>query len=636
MTRARFKCFNWLTCFLAGAIFSGSLFGQVASQIIDFWDDTKVQDIYLTVNSSDWDLLRKNYQSNTYYQANLSWNGINATVGIRSRGSGSRSPIKPNLDVNITKYVKTQTFLNLGFFVLKANNQDPSTIHERIAFRLFTRMGLPAPREVAARVFINNSYFGYYNLVEHVDENFLQRNFGESGGYLYEWNAAAIYNFEDLGPDPKSYAAFLDLKTSQSDPDLPWFAGLVSAINNTPDANFVPAVSEYLNPRLYLTHVAIEAVINERDGIVNGVFGMNNFFLYRFQSSKLAQLIVWDKDLSFASLSRDVFDGTSVNVLTRRLLAIPEYRDVYLDAVSKAASLLGAADGWADQKTTREYNQVYAIATNDPNKQCLTDTTLAPCGTAEFLSGIDSLHTFFAGRAPSIANTLTELGYHTPPTSPVIVGANLLGWDGTPQFVAGSLADVAVSNLGGGMLAPLTSTLPRTTGGSFVSVNGVRAPLVGTSNGHVTIQLPWDMESTTASIVGINNGQPGNTWELPVVGLSPVIFAVGHKNGDAVSAAEPLHGGEVVAVFATGLGSTGQYFDPGTPGPLTSRVNLASAVSASFGNQPATVVFAGLAPGLVGVYQLDIMVPSGLPPGNQQLLLTFGAQITTTITCPYL
>lgn len=615
---------------LACALLPGNLLGQVAPQVIDFWDDTKVQDIYLTVTSSDWDLLRRNYQANTYYQANLSWNGVTATVGIRSRGSGSRSPIKPNLDVNITKYIKNQTFLNLGFFVLKANNQDPSTIHERIAFRLFTRMGLPAPREVPERLFINGTYFGYYNLVEHIDENFLQRNFGESGGYLYEWNAAAIYNFEDLGPDPKAYAAFLDLKTSQSDPDLEWFAGLVSAINNSSDAALIPAVSEYLSPQLYLTHVAIEAVINERDGIVNGVFGMNNFFLYHFQNGKLGQLIVWDKDLSFASLSRDIFDGTSINVLTRRLLAIPEYRKVYLDAVSKATSLLGAADGWGDQKTTREYNQVYAIATKDPNKQCLEDSVLTPCGTLEFQNGIGALHDFFAGRAPSLSDTLTTLGYQTPPASPAVTAANLFGSGGTPQLVAGSLADIAITNLGAGTIADSASALPRTAGYSFISVNGVRTPLAAASNGHVTIQLPWDMESTTASIVGINNGQPGNTLELPVVSLSPVILAMGHTNGHPVSASEPATGGEIVAVFATGLGSTGQYFDPGVRAPLTSRVSVVSPVAASFGTEPATVVFAGLAPGLVGLYQIDVIVPPGVPTGSQQLRLTIGNQITAT------
>jgi CotH kinase protein len=73
-------------------------------------------------------------------------------VGIRGRGS--RSPDKPNLDVNMDKFVKKQRFTGLGFFVLKANNQDSSLMHEALAFELFRKMGLPGPREAPARLYV--------------------------------------------------------------------------------------------------------------------------------------------------------------------------------------------------------------------------------------------------------------------------------------------------------------------------------------------------------------------------------------------------------------------------------------------------------------------------------------------------
>src|SRR5881394_1357394 len=106
----------------------------------DFFDDTVIHDIRLDVDPADWAALKQNYMDNTYYQADVSSGTLSAgTVGIRSRGRGSRSPDKPNLDVNIDKYVKKQTFAGLGFFILKANNQDASLMHEPIAFKLYRK-----------------------------------------------------------------------------------------------------------------------------------------------------------------------------------------------------------------------------------------------------------------------------------------------------------------------------------------------------------------------------------------------------------------------------------------------------------------------------------------------------------------
>ena len=220
-------------------------------------------------------------------------------VGIRSHGNGSRNPIKPNLDVNFGEYVANQAFLSINFFILVANNQDASTIHERVAYKLLQKMGIPTPRETSARLYINGQYFGFYNIVEHEDANFLQRNFGETGGYLSEWKAADFYTWGYLGSDPSVYAPFLDLKTNQAAANLPWFANLVAAINQTSSADFPSAISQYLNPQLYLTMAATESVVSEYDGLVGSIDGIDNFDIYQFQNSNLSEFIPWDQVLSF-------------------------------------------------------------------------------------------------------------------------------------------------------------------------------------------------------------------------------------------------------------------------------------------------------------------------------------------------
>src|ERR1700689_1593184 len=76
-----------------------------------FFDDTVVQQINLPGGASDWTSLLLNYEADTYYGASFTWNGILEEVGIRQHGGGSRSGIKPNLDINFAYYSKKQTFL---------------------------------------------------------------------------------------------------------------------------------------------------------------------------------------------------------------------------------------------------------------------------------------------------------------------------------------------------------------------------------------------------------------------------------------------------------------------------------------------------------------------------------------------
>jgi uncharacterized protein (TIGR03437 family) len=115
-------------------------------------------------------------------------------------------------------------------------------------------------------------------------------------------------------------------------------------------------------------------------------------------------------------------------------------------------------------------------------------------------------------------------------------------------------------------------------------------------------------------------------------------------NGDPnlVPGAKPESRGNVIVVFATGQG--GQFINPATQQPLT----LASGVGApsnqlfatamtptiTIGGVPATVFFSGLAPGFVGLWQLNIVVPPNAPTGNAvPLVVTLNGQtgLTTTI-----
>ena len=130
--------------FLLALLCAAAFAATAQEQANPFLDDTQIHRIDLTVGSGDWSSLLQNYTADTYYSATFAWNGILEEVGIRQHGDASRSPIKPNLDINFGYFSGKQTFLGLPFILLKANNEDPTNLHEWISMKLFRMMGFPA------------------------------------------------------------------------------------------------------------------------------------------------------------------------------------------------------------------------------------------------------------------------------------------------------------------------------------------------------------------------------------------------------------------------------------------------------------------------------------------------------------
>lgn len=636
----RFKCvISHGQCgllLIAAALLSARIAGAQA-QALPFFDDSTVQTINLTMDPSFWALLQQYYELDTYYPATFTWNGITESVEVRVHGGASRSPTKPNLDLNFAKDDSSQTFLGLPFVMIKANNEDPSNLREWLSMKMFRMMGLPAPREAPAQVFLNGQILGFYMIVEHEDETFLQRYFGENGGYLYEWEQNGSYEFNNLGTDPTLYAALLELKTDQVAPDLQNFANLVQIINQASspsftDDQFIAALSNYINPGIFLTHIATEAVLSEADGICGGMVGMNNFDLYQFQNQTLYQMIAWDKDFTFWDPTRDIVygiaTGNNINLLAQRLYAIPQYQTMYLNAVARAASLLGGPGGWADQEITTENSIIYDAATDDPNKQCINPNGgLEACGVSDFTAGVQWDHTFLATRYSNVEAFLAADGYVATTPDPQIA-ANGVAAMGLPQYVSpGSWATVTGTDFGPALQAPAGS-VPRILGNTFVAVEGVRAPLSVAGPNTVQFLVPNDLATGTANIVVSNNGAMSNTMVVPVVSTTPDILAVIHTDGTAVSQASPAVAGETLLIYATGLGALNGNLAIDAAGPsgvLATTVNIPQIL---LGNVPLTTYFSGLAPGFFGLYQVNATVPPTWAPGGAQttVVISTGGQ----------
>ena len=336
-----------------------------------FFDDSQLHTIALTVNPRDWSQLKTNFQLNTYYPAHFTWRDqVVTNVAIRSRGTGSRSASKPGLRIDFNLFDGGQQFLGLKSVVLRNNVQDPSQLHERVGMALFARLGLPAPREAHARLYVNGEYAGLYSIVEAVDKVFLDRHFAQSNGFLYEYDynpEDAPYRFEYRGPDPAWYSPKpFGPVTHELDPDPRPLAEMVRAINAPAGADYMQALSPYLDLEAFVRHVAVEAFLGEIDGVL-GDWGMNNFYLYRFERTTRSTLVPWDKSEAFkagtaASIWRNVDDvpADRQNVLMVRAMQVPRLRGLFLDTLLQCAdAALGDASGhgWLELEVRRGYAQ---------------------------------------------------------------------------------------------------------------------------------------------------------------------------------------------------------------------------------------------------------------------------------------
>jgi len=374
--------------------FSGPLAAQTSD---DFFNPEVLQRVDLWLNESDWAKLKAAFQENTYYPADMTWNGITVNnVGIRSRGLGSRRSAKPGLRVDFDRYNGGQQFLGLKSFVLDNLSQDKTGVKETVTMRFYTRLGIPAPRETHTRLYVNGRYSGLYGLVESVDKTMMGRVFGSIGddvqndGYLFEYNyvLGSPWRFTYEGSALTPYKARFDIKTNETHAESTiWgpIEELVRLTNETSSGGLEQAIADRLDLPALVRYISAQNFVAEYDGF-NGYDGMNNFYMYRKEESPQHVLIAWDEDGAFLQPDYQIMLRIDEHVLTNKLLSLNAYRTQYFNVMLEAAD---SATGWLRQEMQRQLDMI--------NEAMLADT-LKDYTNSEYQAARETLLTFPAAR----------------------------------------------------------------------------------------------------------------------------------------------------------------------------------------------------------------------------------------------
>jgi uncharacterized protein (TIGR03437 family) len=231
-----------------------------------------------------------------------------------------------------------------------------------------------------------------------------------------------------------------------------------------------------------------------------------------------------------------------------------------------------------------------AAATTDVQGQATFTWTPGPAASNQLQLAVGGLS--------SVGLTLSA-GSAAPVVAAVVNAASSVS-----GVAAGAFETIYGVNLAGGQ-----------TTGVQVLLNGAALPLLYVSDTQINFDVPQSATQGSATLTVVTPSGAKASATVNVVAVQPGIFSGGVLHaGTGVSAfATPVHAGDYIEIYCTGLGPTQ---------PVGSFQETVLTPIVFIGATPVEPVYSGLSPGSLGLYQVNVQVPAGLAPGVQPLLMS--------------
>ena len=271
-----------------------------------------------------------------------------------------------------------------------------------------------------------------------------------------------------------------------------------------------------------------------------------------------------------------------------------------------------------------------ADATTDVLGIAAANVTLGPeIGAQQFsgeVTGTDLVVDFFgrARQAPAIA------------TNGVV---NAASFQVGPGVAPGSYATIMGSDLSDSLKVFGTSYLPVSLAGVSVSFDapgsGLSVPghLHFVNDNQVNVQVPWEFQGLNSVKMKVSVGSVQSAvYTVPLSDYSPGIFefddvsgrrlaAAVNTQGQVVTVANPVARGGAISLYANGLGPVDNQPASGEPTPADRYATTSKPVGVTIGGKRANVIFSGLSPYYVGLYQVNLEIPADLTAGVQPVVV---------------
>ncbi len=224
----------------------------------------------------------------------------------------------------------------------------------------------------------------------------------------------------------------------------------------------------------------------------------------------------------------------------------------------------------------------------------------------------------------------------------VVSAANFAG---NQPLAPGAFAAIFGTNLSAGLT--LSTQLPLSTqlGGTSVILGGQPLPLLFASGPQINVVVPYDTPVNSTQQLVVENGTAISIPQSVVIAAAePAIFTqngsgtgaalieVYQPDGSALPIDSAVSAGDVIVLFCTGLGAVNPPVSAGSTAPSSPLSQTVNPVTATIGQVPAPVQFAGLVPGFAQLYQVNLQIPTGLPSGSVELTLSVAGQQSAPVS----
>jgi hypothetical protein len=372
---------------------------DMASEI---FDPTQVANIELGLSQSSIDAL--GVDPDTYVPGTITLSTTTTTygplnVGIRLKGNASFRTLdgKAAFKVKIPFSVPGQRLAGLRTLTLNNMVEDPSMVHELLAYRAFRAMGVPASRTGYAKVAVNGTDYGLYLDLETLDDVFLA---GVSTQHLYEG---------ELGDDTESGAAGdfeIDEGSERSISDL---EALITAVQGDSPSDFSDRVAGFADLQQMVRMWAVEKYIGHVDSYtgLDASYSPNNYYLHSDDSGLFTMLPsgpdqAWHEHVDFGYTGGGIMFG--------KCLADPSCAELYREAVVEARSTISGLN--LDEVAASTASLLAPFQTSDREEYA----------SDQIAAGVDDTVAFIDSRPADAAAWLGE-GSSDPETPHEVDGA---------------------------------------------------------------------------------------------------------------------------------------------------------------------------------------------------------------------
>ena len=227
-----------------------------------------------------------------------------------------------------------------------------------------------------------------------------------------------------------------------------------------------------------------------------------------------------------------------------------------------------------------------------------------------------------ADALPQAINIPVTFVVGTSPSTVITAIAN--GASYAQAFAPGTLMTVFGTQLAASTASAGVLPLPFSLAGVSATVNGVSAPIYYVSPGQINVQVPYETGSGLA-VLGVNNNGQVASFPFTVAPAAPGLFTAADG---ALTPSATGRQGQTATAYITGDGDTTTFLITGASPPTgtaTARLPRPKLpVTVTVGGVTATVSFAGVPIGLVGISQVNFTIPATAPLGVQPVVVSVG------------